>query len=327
MSILYKIFNDSGLTALTNYIKTTRAKAVSNEAAIGGLGEDLAGLSGEVVTALDNKQNKLTFDTTPTAGSTNPVTSGGIKTALDGKYTKPSTGIPKSDLASAVQTSLGKADTAIQSLNGYATETYVNSAIDSIDIPDPGLQVVTTAGTGSAYTATVSGIDSFTTGASFIMIPNVVSTSVSPTLNVNNLGAKTIRRPISTNTTTTVAASDASWLAAGKPIMVTYNGTYWVADLTRPYATDLYGTVPVTNGGTGATDAATARENLGAAAKDHTQAASTVSSGTFAGQVVANANAVQTLTTKQVRNIYAGTEDMTAGTTELATGDIYIVYE
>lgn len=83
MSILYKIFNDSGLTALTNYIKTTRAKAVSNEAAIGGLGEDLAGLSGEVVTALDNKQNKLTFDTTPTAGSTNPVTSGGVKNYVD----------------------------------------------------------------------------------------------------------------------------------------------------------------------------------------------------------------------------------------------------
>lgn len=32
-----------------------------------------------------NKQDSLTFDSTPTAGSTNPVTSGGIKTALDGK--------------------------------------------------------------------------------------------------------------------------------------------------------------------------------------------------------------------------------------------------
>ena len=32
----------------------------------------------------------------------------------NGKYTKPSTGIPKTDLASSVQTSLGKADTALQ---------------------------------------------------------------------------------------------------------------------------------------------------------------------------------------------------------------------
>lgn len=34
---------------------------------------------------------------------------------VSAKYTKPSTGIPKTDLASAVQTSLGKADTALQS--------------------------------------------------------------------------------------------------------------------------------------------------------------------------------------------------------------------
>ena len=34
-------------------------------------------------TAWNAKQSALTFDTTPTAGSTNPVTSGGIKTSID----------------------------------------------------------------------------------------------------------------------------------------------------------------------------------------------------------------------------------------------------
>lgn len=43
--------------------------------------------SGGVKAALDGKQDALTFDNTPTANSTNPVTSGGIKTALDGKAT------------------------------------------------------------------------------------------------------------------------------------------------------------------------------------------------------------------------------------------------
>ena len=43
--------------------------------------------SGGVKAALDAKQNTLTFDNTPTAGSTNPVTSGGIKTYVDGSYT------------------------------------------------------------------------------------------------------------------------------------------------------------------------------------------------------------------------------------------------
>lgn len=33
-------------------------------------------------------QNTLTFDTTPTASSSNPVTSGGVKSALDGKFDK-----------------------------------------------------------------------------------------------------------------------------------------------------------------------------------------------------------------------------------------------
>lgn len=39
--------------------------------------------SGGVYTALSGKQNTLTFDNTPTANSTNPVTSGGVKTAID----------------------------------------------------------------------------------------------------------------------------------------------------------------------------------------------------------------------------------------------------
>ncbi|MBQ6480518.1 MAG: hypothetical protein IJI45_05325 [Anaerolineaceae bacterium] len=39
----------------------------------------------EMNTKLAAKQDTLTFDTAPTANSTNPVTSGGVKTALDGK--------------------------------------------------------------------------------------------------------------------------------------------------------------------------------------------------------------------------------------------------
>lgn len=38
--------------------------------------------------SINTKQDKLTFDTTPTANSSNPVTSGGIKTALDTKPDK-----------------------------------------------------------------------------------------------------------------------------------------------------------------------------------------------------------------------------------------------
>ena len=40
-----------------------------------------------------------------------------VTTAVNANYTKPGTGIPSSDLASAVQTSLGKADSAVQSVS------------------------------------------------------------------------------------------------------------------------------------------------------------------------------------------------------------------
>lgn len=42
----------------------------------------------DIFNALSNKQDKLTFDTTPTANSNNPVTSSGIKSALDLKVDK-----------------------------------------------------------------------------------------------------------------------------------------------------------------------------------------------------------------------------------------------
>lgn len=59
----------------------------------------------------------------------------------------------------------------------------------------------------------------------------------------------------------------------------------------------------------------------------HNQSASTVTAGTLAGKVLANATAAATVTNKQVRNIYAGTSAMTAGTTALTSGDVYAMYE
>jgi hypothetical protein len=46
----------------------------------------------DLMNLLNGKQNTLTFDTVPTASSTNPVTSAGIKTAVDAKITNPTGG-------------------------------------------------------------------------------------------------------------------------------------------------------------------------------------------------------------------------------------------
>lgn len=72
----------------------------------------------------------VTVDSELSPTSENPVQNKVINAALaaKGTYSKPSGGIPKTDLASAVQTSLGKADTALQSVpSGYATETWVTN--------------------------------------------------------------------------------------------------------------------------------------------------------------------------------------------------------
>lgn len=59
----------------------------------------------------------------------------------------------------------------------------------------------------------------------------------------------------------------------------------------------------------------------------HKHSAADVSAGTLGGQVQANAGAAAALGTAQVRNIRAGTADLTAGSSSLATGEIYFVYE
>lgn len=66
--------------------------------------------------------------------------------------------------------------------------------------------------------------------------------------------------------------------------------------------------------------------SIGAAAASHNQAASTITAGTFAATDVKAMNGTD-YTTARVRNIKASTTDLTAGSSALANGDIYLVYE
>lgn len=146
--------------------------------------------------------------------------------------------------------------------------TAHNAAGDQIvGTASTGTPVITT-GTGAAYVATVSDVTSLVVGASFVMVPHTVSTSTAPTLNVNGLGAKQIKRRVSSSTAAQQEGYSVSWLSAGKPVRVMYDGSYWIVEeLTKPAADDLYGTVPVNKGGTGANSAPAACENLGALSK------------------------------------------------------------
>lgn len=69
--------------------------------------------AGENVSISDN--NVVSVNLSSKANVSDVYTKTEADTKINAKYTKPSNGIPKTDLAAAVQTSLGKADTALQS--------------------------------------------------------------------------------------------------------------------------------------------------------------------------------------------------------------------
>ena len=146
------------------------------------------------------------------------------------------------------------------------------------------------------------------------------------------------------------------------------SGTYDTIHLETG-ADCITGTLGVSHGGTGATTAANARTNLGAAASSHNHSAANITSGTLplarggtglngspsmlvnlasttAASILASkprpgvtgtlpvnrggtgqTSNTPAVTTSAYRAIYAGTSDMTAGSTALTTGKIYLVYE
>lgn len=129
--------------------------------------------------------------------------------------------------------------------------------------------VTVTSTDGKNYAATVPHIKATSLaelkGMKLVIIPNMSSTSSTfVKLDVNGLGAKPITRRGNITTSEVYTFYDISWFVEGYPVTVIFNGAYWVIEgMSKPDAGDLKGTVPIEKGGTGATDAATARANLG----------------------------------------------------------------
>ena len=122
---------------------------------------------------------------------------------------------------------------------------------------------------GVAYTVTIPGVTELKHGMRIVIMPSRNSASTAPTLDVNGLGAHGMRLPLSFNNVAATMPKLATYFSAGKPIMLWYDESYahgqWkVFGKNRVSAQDLYGTVPVEGGGTGATTAEAALEALGA---------------------------------------------------------------
>lgn len=95
-------------------------------------------VSTAVQTELDKKQNNLTFDSTPMADSSNPVTSTGIKAAIDAAKSEVIGQIPDVD---------NFITNTVSDLVNYYTKTQIDSQIDTLEgqisaIPKFAIQVV-----------------------------------------------------------------------------------------------------------------------------------------------------------------------------------------
>lgn len=251
--------------------------------------------AGQVQTAIAGKANSADLAAVATSGSYNDLTNKptipaavtidatlsqtgqaadakatGDALALKGTYSKPSGGIPKSDLASAVRTSLGKADSALQTAPVTSVNTKTGAVVlgasDVGALPDDTTYVSSVNGSSGAVTVTVptktsdltndsgfaptyygvsstaagtqtktvtiSGITELTTGLHIYVLMQNASNYGGPKLNVNSLGAKDIM------VTSSTSARLYEW-EAGTLLDLVYNGTAWM--LTRgPIATTTY---------------------------------------------------------------------------------------
>lgn len=127
-----------------------------------------------------------------------------------------------------------------------------------------------TSADGIAYTATVEGVSELYNGLIITIVPAINSAATNTTLNVNGLGEKMIRLPLSFNNAAMSMPKMDTYITAGRPLTLQYDAAYLNGDgiwkvfgKQKTSAQDLYGTVPVESGGTDASDAAGARQNLG----------------------------------------------------------------
>lgn len=149
-----------------------------------------------------------------------------------------------------------KIDAAKKDLSNVDADA-IKSAVAAAGVGG-GIPIVDATSTdGVAYTATVDGITELTNGLTLIIIPEVSSTSQYITFNLNGLGAKNVRIPLSFNTMAMATPDADGFFGAGRTVWLQYDSGYGTAgvwktvDKQRTSAQDLYGVTPVRSGGTG----------------------------------------------------------------------------
>ena len=133
---------------------------------------------------------------------------------------------------------------------------------------------------GVYYVANIEGIPKPYVGMTITIIPNKTSTDSTVSLNLNNDGAHVIHMPNATGSSEDDwKAPPEGWIREGYPLRLMFTGSVWKTDVQHLEFVDIYGTVPVSKGGTGATSAAAARTNLQVAKNVHKHNAADIDSG------------------------------------------------
>lgn len=172
---------------------------------------------------------------------------------------------------------------AEKDLSNVDTEAFKKKAVNA------GIVVTASSTDGAMYTATIDGVTELYNGMKITIVPELNNTSLSPRLNINNLGDKAIRLALSFNYAATNALKT-NFLQAGRPVELKYDancnlgvqgeGAWIFTDRQKTSAQDLYGNVPIENGGTGADTAEEARVNLGLSNVAYVTSGSYVGTGT-----------------------------------------------
>ena len=185
-----KSLSDLGIAA-ASAIPDVSGKADKVSSATNG---HFAGLdsSGNLV---DSGKSASDFGTysKPSGGIPSTDLASAVQTSLgkaNSAYQKPSGGIPSTDLTQAVQTSLGKADTAYQKpVSGIPDSDLVNSYIKEPSSEGTSGQVLATNGSGTRYWTTVQGGTGGTTDYSDLTNkPQVNSVTLSGNKSLSDLG-------------------------------------------------------------------------------------------------------------------------------------------
>ena len=170
-------------------------------------------LSSALNDEIDSKQdeitssNKLESDLVDDANQTNKFTNDTEKASWNAKYSKPGTGIPKTDLASDVQTSLGKADTAIQDIS--SKQDITDNSLETTNKTVPGaINEVNSIAKGANQAVGYSNYSTMITALNALDddVYNVGQNIYIVTLEVPDLWVSSVESTSSTYTYTTDAA-------------------------------------------------------------------------------------------------------------------------